>query len=457
MKKNDRYIVEALSYTSEGYAVAKCDGMVLFVPGMIVGEVGEVGITKVKKTYAYARLIQLQKESEHRVTPKCASYRLCGGCQLWHMDTAEQRRFKEEKVKECFRMNAHMDVRPFPILATPHTEQYRNKVQVPFQVIDGNVQMGFYQNHTNRIIEYDNCIVQTELSNRMTKQIKQWVQEYQLGNYVRYLLVKHAHRSGEVMVCFIVRKPLEDYTIVEMLKKTYPEIKSIVQVVNDREDNVIMDGDLTVLYGVNYIVEMLLGCAFTIQANSFFQINPYATEWLYQTVLDYASLDDTKTVIDLYCGTGTIGILASKHAKQVYGIEVVEEAIVDAKKNAKLNHVSNIEFFAMDAGKGAQALIERNVKPDVVIVDPPRKGCSQETLDAIVTMSPEKIVYVSCDPATLARDCAYLQERGFEMEKLQPVDMFPGTIHVETVCCMYHQKKDFISVPYEPKNDGYLK
>ncbi len=443
MKKNETFIATCSDYTYEGAGVVHCGDMVFFVPGLIVGEEAELGITALKKNYGYARIVRLIKKSEHRVEPKCSVNRLCGGCQLLHMDNAEQEQFKIDKVKGCFRMNASMEVDISSILEADTRSGYRNKVQVPVQLNGNQVDMGFYQNHTNKIINYDKCIMQSDLSNAITKSLKKWFDELRCAKEIRHVLIKHAHKTNEVMVCLIVRHypfPKSDL-IINKLTKTYPEIKSIVAIENRREDNVILDGKEYLLYGQKYIEETLLGCKFRISARSFYQINPYATEILYQTAKDYAGLTGNETLIDLYCGTGTIGLICAKDAKKVYGIEIVEDAIKDAKINAQINNITNEEFFVGDAGSGAQKLLKNHIQPDVVIVDPPRKGCSKETLNAVIQMNPERIVYVSCDPATLARDCKYLDEHHYHLEKIQPVDMFPGTVHVETVVLMSRKDK----------------
>lgn len=437
MKKNETFIATCSDYTYEGAGVVHLDDMVFFVPGLIVGEEAELGITALKKNYGYARIVRLLKPSKHRVEPKCTVNRLCGGCQLLHMDNKEQEQFKIDKVKGCFRMNAQKEVEISSILEAEKRDGYRNKVQVPVQLNGNVVDMGFYQNHTNKIINYDKCLMQSELSNAITKSLKEWFSNYKCAKEIRHVLIKHAHKTNEVMVCLIVRHyPFNKCDLlVDKLTKTYPEIQSIVAIENRREDNVILDGKEYLLFGRKYIEETLLGCKFRISARSFYQINPYATEILYQTALDYAGLTGKETLIDLYCGTGTIGLICAKHAKKVYGIEIVEDAIKDAKINAQINGISNEDFFVGDAGSGAQKLLKNHIKPDVVIVDPPRKGCSKETLNAVVQMNPDRIVYVSCDPATLARDCKYLEDN-YELVKIQPVDMFPGTVHVETVVAL---------------------
>ncbi len=436
MKKNDIWQGVCDGYTYDGEGVVRLDGIVFFVKGLLEGEEAELGITAMKKNYGYARIVKLLKESSHRVKPACSSYRLCGGCQLMHMDYETQKQFKRDKVKNLFLQNAHLDVDVNPVLTDEeHLRAYRNKVQVPVQFNNGKTEMGFYQNHTNRIIEYDRCCVQTDLSNDIVRSMKGWLQNLGCTSSFRHVLIKHAHRTGQVMVCMIVREyPFRNSEVlVQKLKDAYPQIRSIQCIVNRREDNVILDGREIQIFGDGYIEETLLGRTFRISARSFYQINPYATELLYSKALEYADIKSGDTVIDLYCGTGTIGILASAKAGRVFGIEIVDDAVKDARINAQINHADNIEFFTADAQQGAARLIKNKIHADVVIVDPPRKGCSKQTLDAVITMSPDRLVYVSCDPATLTRDCAYLEENGYKVGIVQPVDLFPDTLHIETI------------------------
>ncbi len=438
MKKNDTYIARCTGYTEDGAGVVRIDGFVVFVKGLMVDEEAEIGITALKKNHGYGRVVKLIKPSPDRVEPPCSVSRPCGGCQLQHMNDRAQRYFKEEKVRNCFRTNADMDADILPIIRTEPYYHYRNKVQVPVQFNKGEVEMGFYQNHTNRIINYDACDVQSELSNRITVFLKEQFARFGCAANIRHVLIKHAHVTNQVMIVLIVRRhPFDrEDELVEKTVQAFPEVRSMTAIENRREDNVILDGKEYILYGEPYIEEKLLDCRFRISARSFFQINPYATKLLYAKALEFAGLTGRETVIDLYCGTGTIGILAAKHAKKVYGIEIVADAVKDAKVNARINSVENIEFLNMDASHGAQAVLRSKIKADAVIVDPPRKGCSRDTLDAIVKIAPKRLVYVSCDPATLARDVKILMENGFSLEKIQPVDMFPQTVHVECVVLM---------------------
>ena len=438
MKKNDTFTGQAEDYTYEGAGVVHSDDFVFFVPGLLAGEKAELGITSLKKNYGYARIVRLLETSPERRTPGCSVYKQCGGCQLLHMSYTEQKAFKENKVRGCFRMNAGMEVDVLPILTTEHTQAYRNKVQIPVQLDHGRVKMGFYRSRTNEIAEFDRCLVQTELSNEIVQRLRKLLDTYHCAENIRYVLIKHAHLTDELMICFVVRR--YPFRNAEKLKEAviaaWPQLKSLSVIVNHRDDNVILDGKETLLYGQPYIEEELLGKRFRISARSFYQINPYATAVLYKKALELAELRKEDILIDLYCGTGTIGLIASDQVKKVYGIEVVPDAVKDARINAQVNGITNVEFMTADAQVGANALLQRNIHPDVVIVDPPRKGCSKETLKAILKMSPDRFVYVSCDPATLARDVAYMSENGYDLRVVQPVDLFPGTFHVETVVLM---------------------
>ena len=433
MQKNEEYIVECTSYTSEGLGVVRIDDFVFFVPNLIRGEVAKVGITAMKKSYGYARVIEIIKPSPNRVEAKCPIHKMCGGCDLQIMNRDEQNYLKSQKVRDAFLANAKMEVDLEPIIYSDKDYEYRNKVQVPVQYNDGKTCMGFYKRRSNDIIEFDYCHIQSPLSNEITKTIKHLISKLNITKNIRHVLIKHAHRNNEVLVCLVVREyPFEGSELLkdELIKK-YPEIKSLSVIVNRRSDNVILDGKEILLAGMPYIEEELLGKKFLIHAKSFFQVNPYSTELLYSKAIEYAGLTGKEVVVDMYCGTGTIGLLASERAKKVYGIEIVSDAIKDAKENAKLNNVKNIDFYNMDAKEGASALLRSNIKVDVIIVDPPRKGLTKDTIDAMIKINPERIVYVSCDPGTLARDINILKEY-YNIDLVQPVDMFPQTPHVET-------------------------
>ena len=438
MKKNEEYVVEISGYTTEGFALAKLDSFVLFIPGLLRGEKARVALTKVKKTYAFARVIEILEVSEKRVKPSCSIARLCGGCQLQHMAYQEQLSLKQEIVQIHF-LRHQLDLnRIHPILPSPKQERYRNKVQVPIQEKDGLAQLGFYRNHSHDVVVYEDCMVETEESNQITHFVKRFLNQHHLTSNFRYLFIRHIHQRNEVMVMPIVREyPFEKSKKLALeLVKEFPNITSFLYLRNPKETNVILDGPIFEVIGPLFLEESLLGMNFQLSAKSFFQVNPYATEVLYLKALELADISKEDTVVDLYCGTGTIGILASKIAKKVIGIEIVPEAIDNAKANAQLNCQDNLEFWCMDAQDGAKKIVETKESIDVVIVDPPRKGCSLETLQAIQKMEPKKTVYISCDPSTLARDLEFLQSMGFKVETVQPVDLFPQTVHVETVALL---------------------
>lgn len=438
MKKNEKFIARCIGYNKEGMGIVRHDNFVIFVPGLINGELAEILVLKVLRTYGFGKVEKLIEVSEHRVEPKCSVYKKCGGCHLQHMDRSEQAAFKKQLVKDCFYNIAHMDVEIQSVIDMECPYRYRNKVQVPFKEENGQLNVGFYRQHSNNIIEFDDCLVQTDTSNKLVKFIKKEVENLGIGKYFRHILIKHAHNTNEIMVVLITNQ--YPFANVELLANTivnnFSEVVSVIVNVNDQETNVVLGEKEYVVAKGNLIKEELSGMYFNISSKSFYQINPIQTKKLYDKAIELAEISETDNVIDLYCGTGTIGLLASHKAKKVIGIEIVPAAIEDAKVNAKNNGVNNIEFICADAKKGAQMLIDRNEKVDVVIVDPPRKGCDQKTIDAINTFNPKRLVYVSCDPATLARDVERLGAYGYKPQVIQPVDMFPLTSHVETVCLL---------------------
>ena len=443
MKKNDKFIGKCSAYNSQGMGIVKYNDIVFFVPGIIKGETAEILIVKMLKNYGYGKMINLIEASSHRIEPKCSVYKYCGGCHLQHMDRTCQAFFKTQLVKDCFRNIANMDVEINDVLDMDYPYRYRNKVQVPFaKDKDDNLKAGFYRLHSNDIIEFSDCLVQTELSNKLIQFIKSTLISLNIGEYFRHVLIKHAHNTNQVMVVLIVNKyPIIKLDILkEELINNFKEIKSIIVNINPNKTNVILGNEEVVLYGDSKIQEELNELYFNISSKSFYQINPKQTKVLYDLAIEYAKITKDEIVVDLYCGTGTIGLLAAKHAKKVFGIEIVKEAIEDAKVNAKNNKIDNIEFINADAKVGAKLLLDSKQHVDVVIVDPPRKGCDKQTLEAINIFNPKRLIYVSCDPATLARDVKILSNYGFQPQIIQPVDMFPLTSHVETVVLLSRKK-----------------
>ncbi len=443
MKKNDKFIGVCEGYNDKGFGVVKHQGIVFFVKGLIRAEKAEILVISMKKNYGFGKVQQIIEPSEHRVVPKCSVYQHCGGCQIQHLDDKEQGQFKTQKVSDCFKSIAQMDVKVNEIIGASQLWRYRNKVQVPVQVKEGRARIGFYRNRTNDLVEFEDCLVQTKLSNDILKFCKQKMEELQNAKEIRHILIKHAHQTNQVMVVLIAWKyPFsKSEELVNLLVAEFSEIESVVVNINDRKDNVILSNSEVVVAKENFIEETLNDFKFKISSKSFYQINPEQTLKLYNQAVEYAGLTGIETVVDLYCGTGTIGLFAAPNAKKVIGIEIVKEAIIDAQKSAKINGVENVEFICADAKDGAAQIVKCDEKVDVVIVDPPRKGCDEETLQAIVKMNPQKIVYVSCDPSTLARDIKKLVDNEYELVQVQPVDMFPMTYHVET-CALLSRKNN---------------
>lgn len=436
MKKNEIVIGTCISYTYDGHGVVKIDGFPLFVKGLLLHEEAEIIVTMVKKTFGYGKYRKLLKTSEERVEPRCKLAKQCGGCQLQHMSLNHQKYFKKSQVEEVMKRIAHIDLPIEDVLSMEHPYEYRNKAQIPVKQKEEGIVCGFYRINSNDIIDMEHCDIQSERINEVFQFIKAFLQKHHNGEGMRHLLIKHARSYDEVMVAFIVSNPeiekLEE--MVSALTSMFHQIKSVLLNVNTRSDNVILGEEEQLLFGQSYIMDSIHGLDFRISMKSFYQVNPMQTEVLYAKALEYAELSGSETVVDLYCGVGTISMFLAQCAKRVIGIEIVPQAIQDAHINAELNQIKNIDFVCSDAATYASKLVEENTKIDVVVVDPPRKGCDEGTLQSIVKMDPKRIVYVSCNASTLARDLAILQPLGYHPTKLQPVDMFPQTYGIECVC-----------------------
>lgn len=443
MKKNDKVIGVCTSYTHEGHGVVKIDGFPLFVKNIMVDEEAEVVITMIKKTYGFGKVVRYIKQSNQRVKPTCSLANICGGCQLQHMSSQEQATFKHQKVQDVISRIGKLDIEVKPVLSMEHPFSYRNKGQIPVGVDKGKVVCGFYRIHSNSIIDMETCPIQSEIINQVLNSIRKLFDKYpNVTKPMRHILIKHGFHTNEVMVVFIAkRKEIQGLsTLISELVQQQPCVQSIILNINTREDNVILGQKEVTLYGNRTITDTIHDLSFCISSKSFYQVNPIQTETLYGKVLEFAQLDGSETVLDLYCGVGTISMFLAQKAKQVIGIEIVPQAIEDAKKNAELNGLTNIEFVCSDAATYATKLSNTKRHPDVVVVDPPRKGCDQETLESIVKMKPKTLIYVSCDPATLARDLRILDDFGYETLMVQPVDMFPQTFHVESIVKLVRNK-----------------
>ncbi len=468
--KNDivQITIEDIGVTGEG--IGKIDGYTLFVKDTVIGDVVEVKIMKAKKNYGYARLMNIITPSKDRVTPECNIARQCGGCQLQAMSYAAQLKYKQKLVSDNLKriggLTEDVDYEMCDILGMDTPFRYRNKAQYPVgEDKDGNIIMGFYAGHTHSIIPCDDCLLGDENNAVILRAVKQWMKDYRVRAYnenihkgtLRHILIRTGFHTDEIMVCLVTKKMLRKEAadglvrVIEQLNSGRKlNIASLVVNINKEDTNVILGRECVTLYGRPYIEDYIGDIKFQISPLSFFQVNPKQTEVLYNKALEFANLTGNEAVWDLYCGIGTISLFLAKNAGMVYGVEIVPQAIEDAKNNAKLNGIDNAEFFVGKAEEVVPAFYESRkaddstghnmTRPDVIVVDPPRKGCDEKLLDTIVTMSPQRVVYVSCDSATLARDLKVLSERGYKIVKVQPVDQFANTVHVETVCLLTRLK-----------------
>ncbi|GGJ93721.1 23S rRNA (uracil-C(5))-methyltransferase RlmCD [Lentibacillus kapialis] len=447
VKKNQTVTLRFEDLTHEGSGVGKIDGYPLFVPYALPGEGGDVKVVKVNKNFGFGKLLNVTKPSSERVEPPCDVYYKCGGCQLQHMSYNMQLDMKQEQVKNAMRKIAHLENVPVhPIMRMEDPWRYRNKVQMPVgEKEDGELMTGFYQKRSHRIIEgMETCNIQDEVNDRMVEAVRRLADRFGIPAYdeekdtgvIRHIVVRTGEETKDTMIVIITRTPdlPHQSELVTELIKTYPHITSIVHNINDRKTNSIWGKESKAIWGDDYIYDTIGDIKFAISAKSFYQVNPPQTKKLYNKVLEYARIGSHDTVVDAYCGIGTISLFLAQEAKNVYGVEVVPEAVDDAKKNAKLNGLSNAAFYVGEAEKVMPWWTAQGMHPDVVVVDPPRKGCDEDLLKAMIGMEPKRIVYVSCNPSTLARDLRILEDGGYAAQEVQPVDMFPQTHHVEAVC-----------------------
>lgn len=449
MKKNDDIKLTITGLSSEGSGIGRDGEMVVFVEGAAVGDELIAHIIKVKKRYAIGTIKELTKPSKDRILIDCPVFKSCGGCSYRHISYTSELEIKRHKIQDALTRLGGIDIEVPPILHSELIDGYRNKAQHPVGMdMHRNVITGFYAKKSHRIISSTKCLLEPSDFEIILKAVQGYIFLSKIRAYdeqthrgvLRNIYIRHAKATGELMVCLVINGdgiPQKEL-LVKALKGCAcgDKIKSIVINHNKVDTNVVLGKRCTILYGRDHLEDELCGLKFNISPLSFYQVNPLGTEILYGKAKEFAQLKSTDTVLDLYCGAGTIGLTMAKDCKQVIGVEIINEAIKSARENAKNNNIENARFICDDANGAAQTLIEEGIKPNVVVLDPPRKGCEVEVVQAVVKMNPERIVYVSCDPATLARDCAIFVEMGYGVNEVIGVDMFARTVHVESVILM---------------------
>ncbi len=450
-KKNAVHTLDITGYTAEGMGVARLeDGRVVFVPNTIRGERWQVQLLKVNKNVAWGRAVKPVLESACRVPSDCPHSGPCGGCQFRHMDYAEELEAKRQRVEDALRRVGGVDITVDTIHGAADTHRYRNKVQFPVAQGKGGVNVGLFRARSHDVIDVPDCLLQSKDANRLGRALKTWMERGGVSAYdegagkglVRHLYVR-TNRAGESLACVVVngKKLPDEMGLVSALRDCVSGLVGVVLNVNRKDTNVILGDSYRTLWGRDWLEEALCGLTFRLSVPSFFQINREQTEVLYGRAVDFAGLTGSQTVLDLYCGIGTISLTMAQRAGRVIGAEIVPEAIEDAKGNARRNGVTNAEFFCGDAGEIAHKLAAEGVRPDVICVDPPRKGLAPDVPDLLADMAPKRIVYVSCDPATLARDVKRLGERGYMVVRAEAVDLFPRTQHVESVLLLEKESR----------------
>ena len=453
VEKNKEYVVNIIDNGYEGEGIAKIDDFTIFIPNAIKGEKVKILIVKVLSSYAFGKIIEIIEKSEHRKEADCTTYKRCGGCNLRHIDYNETLKIKQNNVQALINKTLETKIEAEKIIGMENPYHYRNKAQYPIGLNKENKPViGVFANRTHEIIPMEKCLIQSEISEKIAKSIYEFIVKNKISVYnektgkglLRHIVIRNAFKTEEIMCTLVINGkeiPKENELANKLLQK-YPNIKTIVKNINTKNTNVILGKENIVLYGEGYIKDKLGKYLFKISPLSFYQVNPVQTEKLYNLAIQMAKITKQDTVFDLYCGIGTISIYMAEYAKKVYGIEIVEEAIKDARENAKINNIENTEFIAGDVEKILDDLINnKKIIPDIVMIDPPRKGMDQTSIKNILKIKPKKIVYISCNPATLVRDLKYLEEE-YKIEKIQPVDMFPFTSHVECCASLYRRNID---------------
>lgn len=443
MDKNQIVILEITDITSEGNGVGRSDGMAVFIPETAIGDIIEARIVKVLKNYAYGKVEKIIKPSEDRIISDCSYFPKCGGCSFRHINYESELKIKEKFVYDAFTRIGGINAEFLPILGCDSPDKYRNKAQYPVGTENNRSVCGFYAKRSHRIIAGNKCKLLPNIFSHIAEEIIEYAVKNNIKSYdentskglLRHIFIRQGYHSKEIMVCFVVTKAsaVRFSGLCKILSEKYHDIKSIVMNINPDNTNVILGKKTVTLWGKNKIQDMMCGNNINIAPESFYQVNTNQAEKLYAIAANFADFKGNETLLDLYCGAGTIGLSMASKVSKLIGAEIIPQAVENAIENAHNSNVHNAEFICSDAGKAAKKLVNYGVKPDVIILDPPRKGCDNETLNAVLKMNPQKIVMISCNPATAARDCSYLCQNEFSVEKIQAVDLFPRTTHVECV------------------------
>lgn len=450
LRKNDDIRLDITALTSQGSGLGRYNDMAVFVDGAAVGDTLEVHIIKVKKNYAIGKIKKIIKPSENRIEVDCDVYSRCGGCAYRHIAYSHELQEKKQMVTDAMRRIGKIDIDCEEILSIENEIRYRNKAQIPVGLDEnGNVVAGFYSRKSHRIIPCDDCLLQMQQFSPIIKAVKSYITENPVTVYneetkkglVRHIYIRRGRKTGEIMLCLVINGdtlPRKE-RLIEKVLSVGENVTSIVLNKNKQDTNVVLGSECVTIYGKDYIEDELLSLTFRISPLSFYQVNPEGTELLYGKAKEFANLKQGDTVLDLYCGAGTIGLTMADKAERIIGVEIIPEAIENAKENARLNGIENARFICDDAKGAAKTLYDEGIRPDVVILDPPRKGCSEDVIETVVNMAPKRVVYVSCDPATLARDCKIFESKGYKVTELCAVDMFPRTMHTESVAKIERQ------------------
>lgn len=452
LNKNEIYQAVVSGFTSEGLGVCRIDGWAVFVPNAAPDEEYELRITHIGKHNAFGKIVKIIKKSPQRINRRCPYAKQCGGCDFWHITYEAELEIKAQRVLDALNRLGGQDLESVPITGGDTCEGYRNKAQFPVAPEKRSVQAGFYQKGTHQLIPVERCLIQPECADRAKAIVLNWAKKHNVPAYdetdhsglLRHIYIRYGEKTGEILVCLVIngdRLPAEQ-ALVQQLREQLPGLASVVINTNTRPGNAILGEKERILWGSGYIEDVLCGLRFRISPRSFYQVNRKQAERLYEKAIAAAKLTGTERVLDLYCGTGTITLCLAKKTKEAIGVEVIDAAIENAKDNARRNGISNARFFCADAGQAALRLAQEGTRPNVILVDPPRKGLSPDVIEAIGTMAPDRVVYVSCDPATLARDVKLLCGKGYHLTHAEALDLFPRCSHVESIVCLNRKNAD---------------